>query len=144
MTWLKYITIHPRINIGLQYIRNTSEYFPKLQLHQQEEYNLCEGIYILRCTIVKGITHSKNQEERTKPVVKEKHQCFPAPTRGKPTPCVSAEWPPLVEYACGQRTDSTTNHTTSHAHVPPRVITTQPTPAELKTIGGWDKGKKCE
>ena len=36
MTWLKYITIHPEINIGLQYIRNTSEYIPKLQLHQQK------------------------------------------------------------------------------------------------------------
>ena len=34
MTWLKYITIHPRINIGSQYIINTSEYIPKLQLHQ--------------------------------------------------------------------------------------------------------------
>ena len=34
MTWLKYITIHPRINIGLQYIRNRDEYIPKLQLHQ--------------------------------------------------------------------------------------------------------------
>ena len=34
MTWLKYITIHPRINIRLQYIRNTDEYIPKLQLHQ--------------------------------------------------------------------------------------------------------------
>ena len=32
--WLKYITIHPRINMGLQYIRNTSEYIPKLQLHR--------------------------------------------------------------------------------------------------------------
>ena len=26
--------LHPRINIGLQYIRNTSEYIPKLQFHQ--------------------------------------------------------------------------------------------------------------
>ena len=34
MTWLKYITIHLEINNGLQYIRNTSEYIPKLQLHQ--------------------------------------------------------------------------------------------------------------
>ena len=34
MTWLKYITIHTGINIGLQKIRNTSEYIPKLQLHQ--------------------------------------------------------------------------------------------------------------
>ena len=34
MTWLKYITIHPRINIELQYIRNTDEYISKLQLHQ--------------------------------------------------------------------------------------------------------------
>ena len=34
MTWLKYITIHPRIKIELQYIRNTYEYIPKLQLHQ--------------------------------------------------------------------------------------------------------------
>ena len=34
MAWLKYITIHLRINIGLQYIRNMDEYIPKLQLHQ--------------------------------------------------------------------------------------------------------------
>ena len=34
MTWLKYITIHPEINIELQYIGNTDEYIPKLQLHQ--------------------------------------------------------------------------------------------------------------
>ena len=34
MTWLKYITMHPRINIGLHYIRNIDEYVPKLQLHQ--------------------------------------------------------------------------------------------------------------
>ena len=27
--------VHPGINIGLQYIRNTSEYILKLQLHQQ-------------------------------------------------------------------------------------------------------------
>ena len=27
--------VHRRINIGLQYVRNTSEYIPKLQLHQQ-------------------------------------------------------------------------------------------------------------
>ena len=26
--------VHSGINIGLQYIRNTSEYIPKLQLHQ--------------------------------------------------------------------------------------------------------------
>ena len=32
----QYITIHPGINIGLQYIRNTDEYIPKLQLHQQK------------------------------------------------------------------------------------------------------------
>ena len=34
MTLIKYITIHPRINIGLQYIINTSEYILNLQLHQ--------------------------------------------------------------------------------------------------------------
>ena len=34
MTWLKYILIHPRINIRLQYIRNTSEYIPKLHIYQ--------------------------------------------------------------------------------------------------------------
>ena len=35
MKWLKYITKHHRMNIGLQYIRNTSEYILKLQSHQQ-------------------------------------------------------------------------------------------------------------
>ena len=40
MTWLKYITIHPGINIGLQYIRNTNEYILKLQLHQQKNLNV--------------------------------------------------------------------------------------------------------
>ena len=51
LTWLVYIIdlpdrnigawhdsstlqIHPRINIGLQYIRNTSEYIPMLHIHQ--------------------------------------------------------------------------------------------------------------
>ena len=34
MKWIKYITIHHRINIRLQYIRNTSEYILKLRLHQ--------------------------------------------------------------------------------------------------------------
>ena len=34
MKWLNHITIHPEINIRLQYIRNTSEYILKLQLHQ--------------------------------------------------------------------------------------------------------------
>ena len=34
MTWLKYITIYPGINIGLQYIINMDEYIPKLQLRQ--------------------------------------------------------------------------------------------------------------
>ena len=34
MTWLKYITIHPGINIGVQYIRYTSGYISKLQIHQ--------------------------------------------------------------------------------------------------------------
>ena len=34
MTWLNYITIHPGTNIGLQYIRNTDEYIPELQIHQ--------------------------------------------------------------------------------------------------------------
>ena len=29
--------IHPRINIGLQYIRNMDEYIPKLQLHQHPD-----------------------------------------------------------------------------------------------------------
>ena len=29
------LQIHPEINIGLQYIRNTIEYIPKLQLHQK-------------------------------------------------------------------------------------------------------------
>ena len=31
------LQIDPGINIGLQYIRNTSEYIPKLQLHQHFE-----------------------------------------------------------------------------------------------------------
>ena len=30
--------VHPVINIGLQYIRNTSECIPKLQFHQQNAY----------------------------------------------------------------------------------------------------------
>ena len=29
--------IHPGMNIGLQYIRNTDEYILKLQLHQQSD-----------------------------------------------------------------------------------------------------------
>ena len=37
MTLLKYITIHPIINIELQYIRNMDKYILKLQLHQQTE-----------------------------------------------------------------------------------------------------------
>ena len=47
---------------------------------------------------------------------------------------VSVELHPLVEYVCGQRIDIPTNHVTSHAHVPLRVITTQPTPVELKWL----------
>ena len=34
ITWLKYITIHTGMNIGLQYIINTDEYIPKLKIHQ--------------------------------------------------------------------------------------------------------------
>ena len=34
MTSLKYITKHPEINIGLQYIRNTSEYILELHIHK--------------------------------------------------------------------------------------------------------------
>ena len=30
--------VHPRINMGLQYIRNISEYILKLQLHQHINY----------------------------------------------------------------------------------------------------------
>ena len=47
---------------------------------------------------------------------------------------VNVEWPTLVDYACSQRTDIPANPTTAHVHVPPRVITTQPTPAELKRL----------
>ena len=32
--------IHPEINIGLQYIRNTDEYILKLQLHEQQTHNV--------------------------------------------------------------------------------------------------------
>ena len=37
--------VHLGINIGLQYIRNTSEYIPKLQLHQQYNHYLNSTIF---------------------------------------------------------------------------------------------------
>ena len=34
MTWLNYITVLPRINIGVQYMKYIREYISKLQIHQ--------------------------------------------------------------------------------------------------------------
>ena len=36
MTLLNYLKILPGINIGVQYMKYTSEYIPKLQIHQHE------------------------------------------------------------------------------------------------------------
>ena len=44
--WHDSITLQtlPRINIGVKYIKNTSEYIPKLQLHQHEDHDVWNQI----------------------------------------------------------------------------------------------------
>ena len=65
MTWLKYITIHLRINIGLQYIINMDEYILKLQIHQHSlltrkvfsRNNLSELVFLFVSTGSSSISH---------------------------------------------------------------------------------------